>query len=135
MARFVFWRLRCILSQILGHPNAGFVDTTQEGDGMHTRLRRIIVPPPFSEENTARMAALLTTILRVSLTVCIGYLLIMLLVNPNLSYLVFVGSMCFVLLLLLAAVRRGHAVAASWLFSIGALTSLVLSYLRLWRGA
>jgi PAS domain S-box-containing protein len=99
----------------------------REGDGMHTRLRRIIAPLPSSEENTARIATLLTTILCVSLIVCVCYLLILLLVAPNVGYVVFVGGMCFILLLLLVAVRRGHVVMASWLFSIGAMTGMLLA--------
>ncbi len=94
---------------------------------MFTRLRQIITPPPFLEENKTRTAALLTAILWAAVAVGAVYAAIALLIEPQASYLVFVGGMGLILLVLLVAVRRGHVVAASWLFSIGAWVGLLLA--------
>jgi hypothetical protein len=94
---------------------------------MFTRLRQIITSPPFLEENTTQTAALLTTILWASLAVCGGYAVIALLLDPRATYFVFVGGVCLALRALLVSARRGHIVAASRLFSIGAFAGLLLA--------
>ena len=94
---------------------------------MVTRLRQMITAPPFLDEDKTRVAALLTTILGVSLAVCVGYAAITLLLDLRTAYLVFLSGVCVALAALLAAVRRGHVVAVSWLFSIGTCAGLMLA--------
>jgi PAS domain S-box-containing protein len=94
---------------------------------MFTRLRQLLVTPPNLEANQARTATLLATILWASIAVCVGYAGIVLLFEPRAIDVVFVSSMCLVLLALVVAVRRGHVVAASWIFSIGAWVGLLLA--------
>ncbi len=94
---------------------------------MVTRLRQMITAPPFLSEDKTRLAALLTTILWVSLAVCVGYAAIVLVFDPQATYWVFLSGVCLALLALLAAVRRGHVVAAGWIFSIGSCVGLMLA--------
>ncbi len=94
---------------------------------MVTRLRQLITSSPFLEENKTRTATLLTTILWAALAVCVVYVVIALLFDPQAAYFVFVGGMCLALLALLVSVQRGYVVAASWLFSIGTWAGLLLA--------